>query len=356
MKTPMVGSHIEMYPYEGNTIYVFNKNSGKTYCIGEKESRVLELLDGIHSIEDIVLECSFYTNDDINKLIEAFTEIGLFESVKKKKNYLKLKRRLFNPNTIIKSKSTANVFLFRTIMIGCPCALIIGLLFNALHVYSDSNITLLIDDVIKEYMSFGVKDILIIYGAFFLCLIFHELAHTITARYYGVNVPEIGLMLYFLIPCAYTNISGIHLLKSKKEKMIVLASGNILNMGIIGVMYAYLWQVGPRLSAYFMALIILNIGTIFMNGMVFLKFDGYYMLEVLLDETQLKEKANKHLIYFLSMVMGKDKEAKEEYYKEMRKNSDTYLRHCGLIVFALISYAYIPVVLINSVLTIINMF
>ena len=46
MKGPMIESHIEIFPYEKNKTNIFNKDTGKTYLIGEKESGVLKLLDG----------------------------------------------------------------------------------------------------------------------------------------------------------------------------------------------------------------------------------------------------------------------------------------------------------------------
>lgn len=61
MKVPVIGSHIELFPHEGNKVNMYNKASGKTYLIGEKEAQVLVLLDGNHTLGDITNNCPFYT-------------------------------------------------------------------------------------------------------------------------------------------------------------------------------------------------------------------------------------------------------------------------------------------------------
>lgn len=95
--------------------------------------------------------------------------------------------------------------------------LIIGIIFNVWMLNRNIDYAVSISTIINEYMNLRITDVIVIYIGFIACLMIHELSHTIAARHYGVNVPEIGIMLYFFIPCAYTNISGINLLKSKKE-------------------------------------------------------------------------------------------------------------------------------------------
>ena len=37
-------------------------------------------------------------------------------------------------------------------------------------------------------------------------------------------------MLYFLVPCAYTSISGINLLENKRKRIVVLLAGILTGM------------------------------------------------------------------------------------------------------------------------------
>ena len=355
MRVPAVGSHIEIYPYEGNKINLYNKASGKTYLIGEKEAKVLMLLDGNHSLDEIENECSVYTVEEIEKLINAFADIGLFEETKKKQNIFKLKKQLFNPNTFFGRNGRITKLLYALIMVGCPIMLIIGITFNLFMLNRNIDSTVSTAMIINEYMNLGIVDIIVIYIGFVVCLMVHELSHTIAARHFGVNVPEIGIMLYFFIPCAYTNISGINLLKSRKEKLLILAAGNFSNLGMIGILYMALNMVNAHTAAILIGLIILNIGTVFMNGMVFLKFDGYYMLEVILDEPQLKEKTTRHLKQYTAMILNKDKSVLNSFHDDVRNNDGKYLTHITYLVFSLLSLTYIPITIINSIITVVSL-
>lgn len=355
MKVPTIGSHIEIYPYEGNKINLYNKASGKTYLIGEKEAKVLMLLDGNHSLNEIEKECAVYTVEEIEKLINAFSDIGLFERTRNKNNIFKLKKRLFNPNTFFHKNGPLTKFLFNLIMVGCPVMLIIGIVFNVFMFNRNIDNVVSIPMIINEYMNFGISDFIVIYIGFIACLMIHELSHTVAARYYGVNVPEIGIMLYFFIPCAYTNISGINLLKSKKERLLVLAAGNLSNLGMLGILYLAFSIVDAHTAALFIGLIILNIGTVFMNGLIFLKFDGYYMLEVILEETKLREKAIQHIKQCSTMLMNKDKSAWNGFREDMRNNDSKYLMHLTYLAFSLLSLTYIPFTIINAIISVISL-
>lgn len=351
MKVPVIGSHIEIFPYEGNKINIYNKASRKTYLIGEKEAQVLVLLDGNHTLSDITNICPFYTQDEIDKLITAFSDIGLFEEAEKKQNIFRIRKRLFSPNALFQQNDPITKVLFYLIMIGCPATLILGITNNILMLYSGSNSVTSIASIVNEFANFGGFDIFIIYISSILCLALHELSHTITARYYGVNVPEIGVMLYFFIPCAYTNISGINLLKSRKQRLVILASGNLTNLGLIGMFYMLLNAVNAHIAACMLGLIIVNAGTVFLNGMIFLKFDGYYMLEVFLNETQLREKASAYFKQYVVLRLCKDKTVLSSVQEEVKRNYDKHLVDLTYIVFSLLSIIYIPLLLANTVIS-----
>lgn len=348
MKGPMIESHIEIFTYEKNKTNIFNKDTGKTYLIGEKESGVLKLLDGNHSIFDIAERCPYYTQEEIERLIGEFAQIGLFKKTNSNKNILKLKKRIINPNSFINPKSFGTKTLYKLIMFGCPIMFLVGVLGNVWFMRKSMVSMEIVSEIINEYLHFGMIDILLLYIFFGGCLFLHEFAHAITARYYSVNVPEIGVMLYYFLPCAYTNISGINLLKNKNQRLVVLISGNLVNVGLIGLMYMAIPFVSSHIAAYLLALILLNIGTVFMNGMIFLKFDGYYIMEVLVDEIQLKEKSITYFRQLITMVANRDKSFYHRFQEEMRNSQSQYLTNWVYLIYLLLSAAYIPFAIINA--------
>ena len=84
MKMYQIGSHIEAYPHEDTKLSIYNKSTGKTFVLGEKESVVFKCLNGANSVDDVHTVCPYYTKEEIEQLISAFAEIGLFESGKRK--------------------------------------------------------------------------------------------------------------------------------------------------------------------------------------------------------------------------------------------------------------------------------
>ena len=347
MKMYQIGSHIEAYPHEDTKLSIYNKSTGKTFVLGEKESGVFKCLNGANSVDDVHAACPYYTREEIEQLISAFAEIGLFESGKRKFNPLKIKMRLFNPNKFMKEEGLITKLLHCFILFGWAIALIAGVLMFR---WSVADPAIYVANVLLEFSKIGVWDIVLLVLISLVCLSLHEFAHMITARRYGVNVPEIGVMLYFLIPCAYTNITGINLLKSKGKRLMVLLSGSLVNLGIIGTCFVLMAMVpSPVIGMYGAIIILVNLGTIFMNTLVLLKFDGYYVLETILDEPGLREKAITHLLGYFRLLTGKNKEEKMAFTLKL-KDDNTLLWHLTYCFYALLSLAYIPFVLFNTII------
>jgi len=346
MEMYQIGSHIEAYPHEESKLSIYNRSTGKTFVLGEKEAGVFKCLNGANSIEDIQLKCPYYSFDEIEKLINAFAGIGLFESAKKRFNPLKIKMRLFNPNRMLKDDSLVTKILHYLILFAWPIVLVAGLVFFRM---SMNNPMLYVSEVLYEFSKINVWDIVLLVVLALISLSLHEFAHMITARRYGVNVPEIGIMLYFLIPCAYTNITGINLLKSKGKRLWVLLSGSFVNLGIIGICFTLMALIqSPAMGMYGTIIILVNLGTIFMNTMLLLKFDGYYILETILDEPGLREKSISHLLGFCKVVFAKKTKEKDNLLSTL-KDEGALLLHLTYCVYAILSLVYIPFVLVNTV-------
>lgn len=346
MKTYQVGSHIEAYPHEDTKISIYNTNTGKTFVLGEKESSVFKFLNGANTLDDIHQACPFYSKEDIEKLISAFEQIGMFEIIKKKFNPFKIKLRLFNPNRLMKEESLITKLLHYMILAGGPLLLLVGILFFRGNV---DNPEMFLSGVMAEFAHLRVVNIIVFVAIALVSLALHEFAHMITARKYGVNVPEIGVMLYFLIPCAYTNITGINLLKSKGKRLTVLLSGSVTNLGVIGICLAAAALIkSPVLGMYASVAILFNLGAIIMNTMVLLKFDGYYILETILDEPKFREKAISHMLGYIKMTFSKNKEAKQAFNNSI-DNNGAFLIHITYCFYAVLSLSYVPFVLLNTV-------
>lgn len=347
MEYPMIGSHVEAYPLEEDKLQIFNRNTGKTYTLGKNESSVYQLLNGANTIDDVLQKCSCYSRQETEELIKAFSNLGFFDKVKRKFNPFKIKFRLLNPNKLIKPDSVITKLLHYTILFLCPLLFISGIITHQVIIKDSLSFY---SQVLNGVVQLSFSDWLAIAFLSLACLALHECAHMITARKYGVNVPEIGVMLYFLIPCAYTNISGINLLKSKARRLIVLVSGSLVNFAVIGVCNIIMCSSASKTLISFSAAIALaNIGTIFMNMMVLLRFDGYYALEVMLDEPKLRENAINYIVTSIKKIFDKNK-SNTDVSRQALHEQDTGLKHFVYGVYFAFSMGYIPVILMNTVL------
>lgn len=347
MERYLIGTHIEAFPYEDTKLNIYNRNTGKTFILGEKESRVFQLMNGVNTVEDIHIQCPFYTVEDIEKLVAAFSEIGVFEKQKRRFNPFKIKFRLFNPNRLFTEDSTITKVFHYMICIGAPVLFLIA--FFAMKMINRDPVAYM-GAILSTFSYIKLLDIVMITLLSLGCLALHEAGHMITARYYGVNVPEIGVMLYFLIPCAYTTITGINLLNSKGKRLVVLCSGTLVNIGLISICYLIMaLSSSSYIGIYCLALIIVNLGTIFMNTMVLIKFDGYYVMETILDEPKLRENSIAHILNLVKISVSRNAEAKKAF-KETVRNDSALLMHVTYCVYAVLSVSYVPIIMLSMVI------
>ncbi len=347
MEYLMIGNHIEAFPLEDDRLQIFNRNTGKTYTLGKSESFVFQLLNGTNSVDDVLHNCPYYNKQEIEALIKAFSDIGFFDKEKTIFNPFKIKLRLFNPNKLIKTESIITKLSHYAILFICPIIFIASIIAHqaiikdSLYFYSQA---------MAGMADLGVADWLLVAFFSLLCLALHECAHMVSARRYGVNVPEIGVMLYFLIPCAYTNISGINLIKSKIQRLIILASGSLVNFAVIGTCNIIMCTATSKMVvSYSAAVALANIGTIIMNMMVLLKFDGYYALEVILGEPKFRDNALNFIIVFIKTIFSRNKTEKNKF-KQILNAQENILRHIVYGVYFVFSVGYIPIILTNTVI------
>lgn len=324
-------------------IQIFNKVTGKTYEISNNEVIILEKLDGTNDITDLSREFDI-PELEVKKFIDICSKIGVVgESKKKKINITKIKVAIFNPNKIIsKNNFVWKLLNFTNTFLSVPI-FIISIILSSNKINSIQN----------QITNFSVDINIIMYLFFiFLSLCIHEFFHAISARTSGANVPEIGLMLYWFMPCAYTNLTGLHFLEDKKLKMKALTAGLQSNLMISGIM---LIIYNINLSPVYLFVGIINMLIIFMNLLCFIKLDGYYILSLCLDDPNLYENSQKIFKEKLVITANKIKNVKiKKTYKVMiNERNINVIEELFLFVYGGLTCLYIPVLLVSMVYNII---
>ncbi len=278
-----------------------DSRNNRFFQIGLEEQKILNELRE-KSLETVALETS-NTKEDLEDFIKSLSLKGilarpllnkeLIPKPPKKTIFSLLSKRfpLWNPDkpfTEINQKYSwlwkAPLFYFH----------ILTIIFTA-FLWFDSSTTF-----IKE-LNFNlfynpIIDLTIFFAIVFLILAFHEVAHGLTLKSYGGNVPEIGLFFIYGIPTAYTNVSSAYKLEKRSQKALVVLAGILFQAWIGSVAYIiwYFSYAGGASSAIH-KLAHLFVTASFFNLIInlnpLIKLDGYYLLTLVLNQPNLRAKA-----------------------------------------------------------------
>jgi len=181
---------------------------------------------------------------------------------------------------------------------------------------------------------FSVQGIIWYALAIFISKLIHELGHAYTSKYYGINIPTMGVALLVLFPMLYTDNSEAWKLKSRISRMIIVAAGTLAEL-VIAVFATLLWSFlpdGHLRSACFILATVTWISSLFMNLSPFMRFDGYYLLSDFLDIPNLQDRAFAMGKWYLRKILLGISAPSPEKFSEQRRRF--------LILFAYATWLY----------------
>lgn len=154
-------------------------------------------------------------------------------------------------------------------------------------------------DYIQKWINFEVKarSQLILLILTYITTFLHELSHGLACKHCGGKVKKMGILLFYLSPVAYCNVNDMHLLKSKKKKILISSSGILMNF-LLANISMILFSIGLKndiLVGYYL----MNLGIGFYNLIPLVKMDGYWILSSILGETNLMEKSAISILTFI---------------------------------------------------------
>lgn len=128
--------------------------------------------------------------------------------------------------------------------------------------------------------------------------LFHELGHAYACKRFGGHVPETGVFLVLLTPCAYVDATASWGFTSKAQRIIVCLAGMYVE-SIFAAAAVFVWAAtGPGLlhSIAFNVIFLASVVTILFNVNPLMKFDGYYVLSDLLELPNLRQRATQYAV------------------------------------------------------------
>lgn len=122
----------------------------------------------------------------------------------------------------------------------------------------------------------------------------HELGHAVVCKRHGVRCPDIGLFIVLGAPCVYCDVSESWQLPSRWQRAAVAAAGMYVEL-IVATLAAWVWLLtidGPTNTVALQTMFVCSVSTVLINANPLMRFDGYYLLSDILDESNLRGRAD----------------------------------------------------------------
>ena len=122
----------------------------------------------------------------------------------------------------------------------------------------------------------------------------HEFGHGYAVRSFGGTVPEMGVSLIMLTPCAYVDASASWAFPSRLRRIVVCLAGMYFESWIAAAALA-VWcftDAGALHSVAYQTMVLASVTTVGFNINPLLRYDGYFILSDLLQVPNLRQAAN----------------------------------------------------------------
>lgn len=325
---PQLHQHITAYPQEfrGSRWYILaDAATGRHLRFNQAAYEFIGRLDGDQTVEDIYsqIESSLGTlcpgRADILTILMQLHSVGamksgiptdveqLFNRSQTEKSAQRL-RRLMNPLAIRFPLIDPDNFLNRA-MPRVRSLLSIGGAVTWLAVIAMALLVLLIQlgDLTHELKAnvLSPQNILLMILIFPVMKTFHEFAHAFAVKAWGGEVHEMGITLLVLMPVPYVDASAAWAFREKYKRIFVSAAGMIIELflaAIALILWAWL-ESGVLRDAMLSAFLIGSVSTLLFNANPLLRFDGYYILQDLIEIPNLYTRSAKYNIYLLKIYL-----------------------------------------------------
>lgn len=323
---PCISHEIDLFERKGGGGFTYNKTTKSSFSLGKTEYAVIKKMDGTRTADEISKLFESVSMAEIDRIINDFEKVGFIKGKEQKArtNILKVKIRLFNPDKYLKQEG-----LFIKLLYYCIVYLTIPIFLIGILIATLNNINLL---TLNVSVVLGTLTLPLCMLIVLVSISLHEMAHAFVAKYNGAIIPEIGIMLYWFMPCAYTSIGGISSIQSKYKRITFKAAGVLLNLQLVGWGLISLSFVSGRISEILIGIIYINAILFISNLLIFLKLDGYYILEEILDIKSLREKSFLYLCNIGKRLYNKKKTSKDDFIDSMVYS-----------VYGVLSILYIPI-------------
>jgi putative peptide zinc metalloprotease protein len=127
----------------------------------------------------------------------------------------------------------------------------------------------------------------------------HEWAHGMAVKAWGGTVREMGLMFLIFTPVPYVDATASYRFPSKWARAAVAAAGISAEL-LLGAIAVYVWlmaEPGVVTAIAFNVIIVAGVSTLLVNGNPLMRYDGYFILNDILEIPNLAQRATQYWVY-----------------------------------------------------------
>lgn len=282
-------------PLDGRRI-VRHAGTRRYFRIGQREAELLQSLDG--RTDAASLRCSGrngFTPEQVDQMLAWFGAQGLLDdgsaeaaqvprgAWQRVADFLggpdRWRLHLVDPDAWLDRHRAAIDRLFSPVALGCYLLLLLAPLLVPM---SQADLLRLAPE------HFSAMEWVLMYAAMLLIVALHELAHAVTCKHFGGRVHRIGLMLLYLQPVMYCDVSDSWRFQERDHKIAVALAG-CFAQALISALLVLAWGLAHVDALLMLALV--NVAVALVNLLPFVRLDGYWVAVHLFDEPQLRAKA-----------------------------------------------------------------
>jgi putative peptide zinc metalloprotease protein len=141
---------------------------------------------------------------------------------------------------------------------------------------------------------FGPANILWLMAALAVVKTLHELGHAVACKYYGGECHRLGVMLLIFTPTLYCDVSDAWMFSDWRRRVAVSAAGVIVELFLAAAATLLWWSTQPGwLNALALdVMFVCSVGTLLINGNPLLRYDGYYVLADWIGAPNLRQQSS----------------------------------------------------------------
>lgn len=325
---PQLQSHIQISQqvFRGEQWYLLKDSAqGKFSRFNAISYRIIAAMDGSRSNAQILSllqgqqDTEAGTQENIILLVQRLNALNLLKksaqnessqlaqqakadkrkkTLQKISNPLAIKLPLLDPDAQLDCIAPKLKFLYQRSVAYLIFALIATALY--LSILNSHRIEAALGDHILQPSNLVAMAILYV-----LLKALHEFAHALTVKVWGGEVHEVGISLLVLAPIPYVDATAAWQFKDKSKRVIVSAMGIIAEL-VVASVAIFIWlaaEPGLLKSTCLNLAVIASISTVAFNANPLLKFDGYYVLQDLIEIPNLYAKSKQYFLYLLQRYL-----------------------------------------------------